>query len=580
NSNGFNESQNAVWGPEYNFGNQFVNPNLTIAKFNSQWPNIQAPGSVIDYTITVTASENNVNNVKVRDLLPKGFEYVSGSGTASSSLGGDHDGALELSHEYASPGEWNLGNMQSGEVVTLTYKAKIADNQEPGNYKDLAWADGTDDKSTRVIASSMPAPAVDPGEITDNFVGTQIEMAIAPTPQSVELEEETDTETKTKKKVLGVTTYLPATGTPNGWLMLALAIIIGGAGLMFVSRRRSKNNNLKDLSMKVMLLMIVGMGMIFSTSNNIAQAETIAPSIRLEQPVSPTNDKNLDVGFVVLDIDNRPVTVDCYKKGSSDLAAVKFNTVALPEGGSSGVCEVVLDADGNYDLYATASADGDSSDSNSVSVSLATNTPGTPTNYDRDNEGCTVTFNTANDGGLTKKVVLYRSTEAKFVADNSTKVQEGNFESNVGGSLVDPNGNCDDYFYAIQAVSEAGIGSNFVGDVDVDTETETRTRTVYDETVVYTGGGAIPVTEGQITEGATEEGGAAQEAEGEKAVQGEEVEGELVEGAESEGQVAGIFSEKNSKYWWAVGLIALLSAAYYGYRKYAQKNKKLPFDEE
>lgn len=580
NSNGFNESQNAVWGPEYNFGNQFVNPNLTIAKFNSQWPNIQAPGSFIDYTITVTASENNVNNVKVRDLLPKGFEYVSGSGTASSSLGGDHNGALELSHEYASPGEWSLGNMQSGEVVTLTYKAKIADNQEPGNYKDLAWADGTDDKSTRVIASSMPAPAVDPGEITDNFVGTQIEMAIAPTPQSVELEEETDTETKTKKKVLGVTTYLPATGTPNGWLMLALAIIIGGVGLMFVSRRKSKDNNLKDLSMKVMLLMIIGMGMIFATSNNVAQAETIAPSIRLEQPVSPTNDKNLDVGFVVLDIDNRPVTVDCYKKGPSDLVAVKFNTVALPAGGSSGVCEVVLDVDGNYDLYATASADGDSSPSNSVSVSLATNTPGAPTNYDRDDEGCTVTFNTANDGGLTKKVVLYRSTEAKFVADNSTKVQEGNFESNVSGSLTDPNGNCDDYFYAIQAVSEAGIGSSFVGDVDVDTETETRTRTVYDETIVYTGSGAIPVTEGEITEGAVEEGEAAQETEGEKAVQGEEAEGELVEGAESEGQVAGIFSEKNSKYWWAVGLIALFSAAYYGYRKYAQKNKKLPFDEE
>ncbi|MGW8185328.1 MAG: prealbumin-like fold domain-containing protein [Candidatus Moraniibacteriota bacterium] len=581
--NGFEGIRNAVDGVAYNFGNQFNNPSLTIAKFNSQWPNIQVPGSVIDYTITVTASENNVNNVKVRDLLPKGFEYVSGSGKASSSLGGGHTGDLVLSHEYASPGEWSLGDMQPGEVVTLNYKAKIADTQEPGNYKDLAWADGKDDKTARVIATSMPAPTIDSGEIdgSDNFVGTQIEMAVAPTPQNVELEEETDTETKTKKKVLGVTTYLPATGTPNGWIMLALAIIIGGAGLMFVSRRRSKNNNLKDLSMKVMLLMIMGMGMIFIANDNIAQAvETIAPNIRLEQPVSPTNDKNLDVGFVVLDIDNRPVTVDCYKKGPSDLAAVKFNTVALPAGGSSGVCAIALDADGNYDLYAMASADGDSSPSNSVSVSLATNTPGTPTNYDRDNEGCTVTFNTANDGGLTKKVVLYRSTEAKFVADNSTKVQEGNFESNVGGSLVDPNGNCDDYFYAIQAVSEAGIGSNFVGDVDVDTETETRTRTVYDETVVYTGGGAIPVTEGQITEGATEEGEVAQEAEGEKAVQGEEAEGELVEGAESEGQVAGIFSEKNSKYWWGVGLIALLSAVYYGYRKYAQKNKKLPFDEE
>ncbi|NCA78283.1 MAG: DUF11 domain-containing protein, partial [Alphaproteobacteria bacterium] len=226
-------------------GNQFVEPELTILKYNNQWPTVQSPGSVIDYTIEVEAQKNNVKGVVVRDLPPEGFKYISGSWTASSSLGGGHIGALELSHEYASPGEWSLGDMKAGEVITLSYRAQIDGAQQPGLYNDLAWADGTDNRSARVLATSMPAPAVDPGEITDNFVGTQIELAVAPLPQNVELEEDEETETKTKKKVLGVTTYLPATGTPTMWIILAILILIAGISLMIFARRR--NDKIKNM---------------------------------------------------------------------------------------------------------------------------------------------------------------------------------------------------------------------------------------------------------------------------------------------------------------------------------------------
>ncbi|MEF3692130.1 MAG: hypothetical protein V3574_03705, partial [Candidatus Moraniibacteriota bacterium] len=98
---------------EFDFGNQFIEPELTILKYNNQWPTVQSPGSIIDYTIKVEALENNVNDVKVIDLPPEGFKYLSGSWSATSSLGGGHSGALELSHEYASPGEWSLGDMQA-----------------------------------------------------------------------------------------------------------------------------------------------------------------------------------------------------------------------------------------------------------------------------------------------------------------------------------------------------------------------------------------------------------------------------------------------------------------------------------
>ncbi|MDY0302988.1 MAG: LPXTG cell wall anchor domain-containing protein, partial [Candidatus Moranbacteria bacterium] len=413
------------------------------------------------------------------------------------------------------------------------------------------------------------------GEITDNFVGTQIELAVAPLPQNVELEEDKETETKTKKKVLGVTTYLPATGTPTMWIILAILILIAGISLMIFARRR--NDKIKNMKDKTLMLAVIVTGMMFLG----ADAQAMAPAIRLAQPTTPTEIKNQNIAFTVLDIDNRPVTVDCYKKGPADSDWVKFSTVGLPSGGSSGVCAINLDIDGGYDFYTEATAGGEVSKSKTVSLVLNTAVPGTPRKYNRNGGSCSVSFTTADDGGLTGKVVMYRSKNTEFVADNSTKVQEGNFGSNIEGVLTDPNDNCDDYYYAIQAVSEGGIGSDFTGDEDVDVETRTRTRTVYEENIVYTGGGAIPVeeTEGTITEeaGATAtEGGVTEEG----TVQGEATEGALSEGAETEqGKVAGMFSEKNSKYGWVLVGLAVLGATYYVMRRRAKKKSELPLDE-
>ncbi|MEF3692319.1 MAG: LPXTG cell wall anchor domain-containing protein, partial [Candidatus Moraniibacteriota bacterium] len=482
-----------------------------------------------------------------------------------------------LSHEYASPGEWSLGDMQAGEIVTLNYKAQIDSAQQPGLYNDLAWADGTDDRSARVLATSMPAPAVDPGEITDNFVGTQIELAVAPLPQRVELEEDEEIETKTKKKVLGVTTYLPATGTPTIWIILAAIALIAGGGMIMMARRR--NNKMKNMTDKTLMLAVILTGMMFLGAN----AEAMAPAIRLAQPDTPTEIRNQNIAFTVLDVDNRSLTVNCYKKGPADLIWVNFSTINLPAGGSSGVCAINLDSDGAYQFYAKAIAGGEESDSKIVSLSLNTAIPGTPRKYNRNGGSCSVSFTTADDGGLTSKVVMYRSKNTEFVADNSTKVQEGNFGSNVEGVLTDPNDNCDDYYYAIQALSEGGIGSDFTGDEDVDVETRTRTRTVYEENIVYTGGGAIPVNqegaEGTVNEEAAStatEGGVTEEG----AVQGEATEGALSEGAESEqGKVAGMFSEKNSRYGWILIGLAVLGGVYYVMRRKAKKKSEIPLDE-
>lgn len=557
---------------EYNFGNKYFIPELTIEKFNSQWPVLQNIGSVINYSIIIRAFENNVKDVMVTDLPPEGFEYIEGTWNAESSLGPEHDGNLKLEHSYASPGTWDLGNMVSGEIITLSYQARISSDQQPGTYRDLAWAEGRSEISetndvlaTNAEAITRPLGNDDTGVIsgTENFVGTQIALAGNVELQNVKLDKETDKDTRTKKRVLGATTYLPATGSNTGWIILAISLLLAGMALAFLGRKRKNDqNSQKDVFVKILTLSISLLALLPFFAKPAEAA--IAPSIRLEQPDTPTNNKNLKIGFVVLDIENRGMTVNCYKDGPGSDPTVPFDTVLVQAGGNSGICEAVLSEDGAYDFFAKVDADGDIANSGSVTVVLAAGIPGKPLNYERDDNGCVVTFTTANDG-LTKYVELYRSKKDQFAADSSTFSTKIAIGPNQSGSLTDPLGECNHYMYAIRAISGAGAGSDFVGDKDVDRETRTRTRTVTEENIVYTG--AIPVS-------ATGEESAS--------VEGESTEEGMVAGAESEnesglgkkiGEIAGAITGENGKYW-ILGILAVLGLAYYAYRKSGKKENK------
>ncbi len=562
NSSQFPVSLNDVNDPEYKFGNQFILPELTIEKFNDQWPTVQDQGDVVDYTITIRASKNNVNDVIVKDLMPNGFSFNS----ITSVVKNGSDSLSVPDPDYHSPGTWKLGDMKDGDEIVIKFKGNIGSSQQPGTYKDLAWAEGISDisKTPDVLATSVNAPTPDKGTLGTpggNFVGTQIALAVPGTPQNVELENDTERETKTRERVLGVTTYLPATGSSTGWIVLILILLIAGVGLiLFDRRRKEKANSQIETSLKVLFFALLTAGIL---SSQVAWA--IAPSIRLEQPTTPTNIKNLNIGFVVLDIEGRSMYVECFKQGPGEISFSSFDTVGVAAGGNSGTCDITLLTDGEYKFYATVSAGGDSSTSESLKVALASAAPDTPLNYDRDDDSCTVTFQTANDG-LTAKVELYRSVHDEFVADASTFAQSKDILPNTDGSLTDPLGNCDDYYYVIRAVSEAGIGSGFVGDEDVNVETRTRTRTRTEETIVRTGGGAILTEGGTVageTEGETGEEGMVQ---GEENIEGGTGAASGKVAGEEEGEVVGIFGGKNAKYWWGAGLLAL-GLAYYLYRR-------------
>lgn len=552
--NAGNEYQNTKVYFNLDIGVEIVGESsrLLLTKTNDSVSD-ETPGNEVVYSLTVTALGGDVNDVALTDLPPEGFEYVDGSG----------EGAPFI-HEYASPGIWDLGDMEEGESKTVTYKARISDSQDAGLYKDLAFARGTSGAGNTVFAN---------GE-TNPFVGTDVNVVLNTDP-TVMLDEDTEKEKKRKTKtvtqyVLGAT--LPLTGTKAGWFGVAALLIGGGLGLVLASRRR------KGTMVGLMFLGVVSFGM-------PAVAEGATLSARIETPEATMTTQDFKIGFTTLDVLGRNLEVECYKAGN----ATPFAEYTLESsfGGNSGDCEVnslVVPTDGNYEFFIRVNAMGESPEtveSEHVMVTVASERPGTPLNYDRDDDDCQVTiaFTTANDGGKTSKVELYRSTDNPFVANSSTKVNEQVIGSNTNGGFTEALPGCDDdVFYAIRAVATNGNGSGFVGDVDVDTETTTSTRTrVNTVTVPGVGGSALPVGTGEGAEsgvqGATTE---TPEATGDEVGENGEtggVLGEMTEEKEASEENQIVQSLKNHPWSAALGLIVILFLVRYGYRRYATRSQ-------
>ncbi len=117
---------------------------LTLTKSNNR-PNPTTVGDTVTYTLVASLSEQSgaLFDATVTDLPPAGFNYVPGSWTAVSNFRGDLKAAsITTEPTYSSPGTWILGDMLPGEVVTLTYLAKIAASVSDGTYPDVAFAQG------------------------------------------------------------------------------------------------------------------------------------------------------------------------------------------------------------------------------------------------------------------------------------------------------------------------------------------------------------------------------------------------------------------------------------------------------
>lgn len=235
----------------------------------------------------------------------------------------------------------------------------------------------------------------------------------------------------------------------------------------------------------------------------VSQVEAADLSVRLEQPKSPTNQDTFRLTFTTLDIQNRPMTVKCYKKASGEASFSQFGLdINLSAGGTTGNCEVtssVVNTKGTYEFYVAAQAGSDQVSSSTVSVDFDNTSPDTPKDYRKEkHSSCqyTILFKTADDAGKTAKVEIYRSDKTEFEVNSTTRVGSVNIGSNQEGSFIDTVPDCNkEYFYVIRAFSSVGNGSGIIGDSVV---TKVATTTV--SPTPGAGGvlGAVPVAAGGV----------------------------------------------------------------------------------
>ncbi len=86
------------------FSNTFIPPKVNLAKTNDVLTD-RTPGGSVNFTLTLTVSDNDVNGVKVIDLPAKGFTYRPGSWKVK--INGLPVYFVD-EPQYHSPGTWNL----------------------------------------------------------------------------------------------------------------------------------------------------------------------------------------------------------------------------------------------------------------------------------------------------------------------------------------------------------------------------------------------------------------------------------------------------------------------------------------
>ena len=228
--------------PDQNFGNHNLIPSLTITKANNAVGN-KTPGDTVGFTITIgnDAEAGQANNVKVIDLLPKGFGFNSGSWKVVSSditrgVGGNITGEL-TAPTYSSPGVWTLGTLKTGEILTLTYTANIDSGQQAGIYYDNAWGQGTpvSDSTNIIFARAMNPGDLDPAIDPSEFVGTEVTIAKGGYGGG-------EYKSTTTQEVLGASTSieLPSTGEDTLWVIIATLTLALGAGTLITGIRLKK----------------------------------------------------------------------------------------------------------------------------------------------------------------------------------------------------------------------------------------------------------------------------------------------------------------------------------------------------
>jgi uncharacterized repeat protein (TIGR01451 family) len=419
-------------------GSDIVSPLLTIKKANNAAGPL-FPGNDVVYTITVANNTGvTVSNVVVTDVTPEGINYKSGSWSSSPNV-------VATEPTYGSPGDWNIGDMAAGDTVTLTYTATIVASAAEGTYNDLALAQG-DYQSLGVIATGIDSPYV-----SGAFVGTPVEVVAPFTAQA-------------QVSLAQVLVELPRTGADSTIILVALFTSALGGALIFVDPKKLlKKINKGGLA----LVGVVAAGVMLASP--ISAATYI--DVRMFEPDQFVTTNTVDLGYSVLDVKDRTISIQCLVQGPSDVSFNIFatDTIAPGKSGDNRFCNLTTGVDGLYKVEVKAMAGAEVVTSNVQQFTVDKTAPSKPLNYTKNLTSCVATLNytTANDG-QTSQVEIYRSTQTTFTANSSTLLATVVVGPNQSKTYIDNQPNCNlTYYYAIRSVDNAGNTSGFTADKQV-----------------------------------------------------------------------------------------------------------------
>ena len=204
-------------------------------------------------------------------------------------------------------------------------------------------------------------------------------------------------------------------------------------------------------------------------------------NVRIMQPATPTNKSNFNVGFVALDLQNRPVKVECYKEGEvAPFATFTANT---------GNCPVTVSTSGTYKFYVKATADSDTQTSDVVTVVVDLEKPAPVIDYSK--AGNVIKFKTPNDPKI-KTVEIHRSDKPSYTANESTRIHPMPVSPNTEYSWTDTSAKAGKtYYYALRTVDALGNVSSIVSDPEVVKVSTVSTPTTTTTTTTTTTGGEV-----------------------------------------------------------------------------------------
>ena len=374
---------------------------LLLSKTNNA-PDVKQVGDTVQYTLVVTNPEDSgyAEAAVVTDTPPKGFEYVLGSWTAVSNIRGDLKAAsITTEPTYHSPGDWQLGDMLPGEVVTLTYLAKIVSASD-GVYPDSAFASAGSVLGAFTAFSNVTVTPDNP------FVTTavRVDSPVTPPAQQVGV-------------VLGVSTTLQNTGQKIILGMLFALTLVIASCLTFFRKKQFSWKKVRAAVVAVLVLAVCSLG------GSRAFAVTAYWTTNISTPEAQTSTGQFGINYQVLSTTpSDTFTVQLYQNGV--LAATQ--NVAT-DNGDSGVFPITLASEGTYTYYIKTTHGGNPADvkqSATRTVSFDKTAPAAPVQVLKTpiSGGYTVSF-LVPAGTEAAQVEIYAATTTSFTANAATLVR-------------------------------------------------------------------------------------------------------------------------------------------------------------